>query len=108
MLLALDAGNTNLTIGVFQGRELSAHWRLRTVHGQTADEWGILLRTLFTLSDLRLADVDGIIIASVVSPLTHRWRRCETYFHTERCSSTRIPNRPGICYENRARSGRTA
>ncbi|MGE5486498.1 MAG: type III pantothenate kinase [bacterium] len=102
MLLALDAGNTNLTIGVFQGRELSAHWRLRTVHGQTADEWGILLRTLFTLSDLRLADVDGIIIASVVPPLDSSLAQmAEDYFHTEAVfvnSDTDTGLR--ICYEN--------
>lgn len=69
MLLALDVGNTNVTIGVFQGKELGAHWRLRTVHDQTADEWGILLRNLFALASLDFAGIDGIIIASVVPPL---------------------------------------
>ena len=47
MLLALDAGNTNITIGAFEGGELTGRWRLRTVHEQTADEWGVLLRNLF-------------------------------------------------------------
>ena len=47
MLLALDAGNSNITIGAFEGRDLVCQWRLRTVHEQTADEWGILLRNLF-------------------------------------------------------------
>ena len=47
MLLALDAGNSNITIGAFEGRKLLCQWRLRTVHEQTADEWGILLRNLF-------------------------------------------------------------
>ncbi len=69
MLLALDVGNTNVTIGVFQGKELGAHWRLRTVHDQTADEWGILLRNLFSLASLDSAAIDGIVIASVVPPL---------------------------------------
>ena len=69
MLLALDAGNTNITIGAFAGPELTGHWRLRTVLDQTADEWGILLRNLFSLSSLKLEDVDGIIVASVVPPL---------------------------------------
>jgi type III pantothenate kinase len=69
MLLALDAGNTNITIGVFDGSKLVRHWRLRTVHDQTADEWGILLRNLFSLDELDLARVHGIIIASVVPPL---------------------------------------
>jgi len=52
MLLALDVGNTNLTLGAFEGAKLAAQWRLRTVQNQTADEWGILLRNLFTLSGL--------------------------------------------------------
>ena len=55
MLLALDAGNTNITIGAFEGRELVGQWRLRTVHEQTADEWGILLRNLFSPAGLDIA-----------------------------------------------------
>jgi type III pantothenate kinase len=69
MLLALDVGNTNLTIGAFDGVNLAAQWRLRTVHDQTADEWGILLRNLFSLSGLDIARVSGVIISSVVPPL---------------------------------------
>ena len=69
MLLALDAGNTNITIGVFDGNRLVRHWRLRTVQEQTADEWGILLRNLFALGELDLQKIHGIIIASVVPPL---------------------------------------
>ncbi|MSV30144.1 MAG: type III pantothenate kinase [Bryobacterales bacterium] len=69
MLLALDAGNTNVTIGAFDAGELTGDWRLRTVHDQTADEWGILLRNIFALSRLDIARVDGIIVASVVPPL---------------------------------------
>jgi len=69
MLLALDAGNTNITIGVFNGSQLAYRWRLRTVHEQTADEWGILLRTLFSLEALDLSQVDGVVMASVVPSL---------------------------------------
>ncbi len=69
MLLALDVGNTNITIGTFEGARLTGHWRLSTVHEQTADEWGILFRNLFALSPLEQAEVEGIIIASVVPPL---------------------------------------
>jgi len=69
MLLALDAGNTNLTIGVFEDGKIVNRWRLRTVHDQTADEWGIKLRNLFDLTGMGIADIDGIIIASVVPPL---------------------------------------
>jgi type III pantothenate kinase len=83
MLLALDAGNSNITIGAFDGSSLIGRWRLRTIHEQTADEWGVLMRNLFALSSLDLAKVDGIIIASVVpvlnAPLT---AMSERYFHT--------------------------
>ena len=69
MLLAIDAGNTNVTIGVFDDGRLIDHRRLRTVRDQTSDEWGILLRNLFTLAGLDIAQVDGVIISSVVPPL---------------------------------------
>ena len=90
MLLALDAGNTNITIGVFEGSKLTHRWRLRTVHEQTEDEWGILLRNLFTLDGLDLSNVDGVIISSVVPPLNptlagmaRRYFRREPMFVTE-------------------------
>src|SRR5579872_2435574 len=66
MLLALDVGNTNVTIGAFAGNKVVGRWRLRTIKEQTADEWGILLRNLFTLSSLDLTGVHGVIISSVV------------------------------------------
>src|ERR1035441_4245703 len=69
VLLALDAGNSNITIGAFQGRDLVFHWRLRTVHEQTADEWGILLRNLFSPAGLDIAKVDGIIMPSATPPI---------------------------------------
>jgi type III pantothenate kinase len=89
MLLALDVGNSNITIGAFEDRNLISHWRLRTVHGQTADEWGVLLRNLFALAELNTPGVDGIIIASVVPPLdanlaamAHRYFQLEPMFVT--------------------------
>ncbi len=69
MLLALDVGNTNVTIGVFEGDRLLDHRRLRTVRDQTSDEWGILLRNLFALAGLDVKRIGGIIVASVVPPL---------------------------------------
>src|SRR5260370_1719967 len=69
MLVALDAGNTRITIGAFEGGALIGRWRLRTIHEQTADEWGVLMRNLFALAALGLGGVDGIIIASGVPSL---------------------------------------
>jgi type III pantothenate kinase len=102
MLLALDAGNTNITVGVFDGRRLTAHWRLRTVDDQTADEWGILLRNLFALSSLDLASVDGIIVASVVPPLNSSLAlMARHYFNTEAVFVTHETDTGlRICYDN--------
>ncbi len=84
MLVALDAGNTNVTIGVFEQSDLVAHWRLRTIHDQTVDEWGILLRNLLALSSIDIGQVDGIIVGSVVPPLDPTLAAmAERYFHTE-------------------------
>jgi len=84
MLLALDAGNTNITIGAFDGTKLTGRWRLSTVHEQTADEWGILFRNIFSLAGLKLDDVDGIIVASVVPPLDASLAQMALrYFRTE-------------------------
>ncbi len=84
MLLALDAGNTNITIGVFDRGRLCADWRLRTVHKQTADEWGVLLRNLFSLASLDFDRIGGIIIASVVPPLDASLAlMARRYFHTD-------------------------
>jgi type III pantothenate kinase len=69
MLLALDVGNSNITIGVFAGSQLRTRWRLRTVHEQTEDEWGILFRNLFAMDSFDFGGIDGVIIASVVPPL---------------------------------------
>ena len=84
MLLALDAGNSNITIGAFVDRKLVSQWRLRTVHEQTADEWGILLRNLFSPAGLDIATVDGMIISSVVPPIDSTLAfTAQRYFHTE-------------------------
>jgi len=84
VLLALDAGNSNITIGAFEGRNLVFQWRLRTVHDQTADEWGILLRNLFGPAGLDIDSVDGIIISSVVPPIDSTLAfMAERYFHTQ-------------------------
>jgi type III pantothenate kinase len=84
VLLALDAGNSNITIGAFDGRNLVCQWRLRTVHEQTADEWGILLHNLFGPAGLDNAAVDGMIISSVVPPIDSTLAfMAQRYFHTD-------------------------
>jgi type III pantothenate kinase len=84
MLLALDVGNTNVTIGVFEGDRLVDQRRLRTVRDQTSDEWGILLRNLFALAGMDVSHIDGIIVASVVPPVNQSLAEmAERYFGTK-------------------------
>jgi type III pantothenate kinase len=84
VLLALDAGNSNITIGAFEERQLISQWRLRTVHEQTSDEWGILLRNLFSPAGLDIEQVDGIIVSSVVPPIDSTLAAMtKRYFHRE-------------------------
>jgi type III pantothenate kinase len=67
MLLAIDIGNTNITLGVWDGRAWLRQWRLGTVHERTVDEYGIILKAL--LYDANAA-IDQVIMSSVVPPLT--------------------------------------
>jgi type III pantothenate kinase len=84
VLLALDAGNSNITIGAFEGRRLVSQWRLRTVREQTADEWGILLHNLFEPAGLDIDTVDSMIISSVVPPVNSTLAAmAQRYFHVE-------------------------
>ena len=68
MLLVLDVGNTNTVVGVYRKEELLSCWRLSTERDRTADEWGILTRTLFNLGELSNGTVSAIVISSVVPP----------------------------------------
>lgn len=81
MLLAIDVGNTNVTIGVFKGQTLAHHWRLAALRERTADELGIYVTRLLEQAKVEVAAVHGIVVASVVPPLTRPIEEmCETYF----------------------------
>ena len=69
MLLVIDVGNTNIVLGVYDGDVLAEHWRLATSRHRTADEYGILIRQLFSYSAANRAGVDGAIIACVSPPM---------------------------------------
>jgi type III pantothenate kinase len=71
MLLAIDIGNTNIVLGVFDGTRLTHSWRLATLRERTADEIGLMVAQLFERSGLHLSDVTGVALSSVVPPLTH-------------------------------------
>ena len=69
MLLVIDIGNTNMVMGVFDGRNLLRDWRLRTERNTTEDEINIILSSLFAQSHIRPDQIDRTIISSVVPPL---------------------------------------
>ena len=70
MLLAIDIGNTNVTLGVFEGEEVRSDWRLRSSRHSSKDEVGMSLMGLFQYAGLKVADLRGVCLASVVPPLT--------------------------------------
>ncbi len=70
MILAVDAGNTHIVLGVYKRKKLLHHWRLSTERAGTADEYGIMIHQLFQHVGLPAGEVEGVIISSVVPPLT--------------------------------------
>jgi type III pantothenate kinase len=81
LLLAIDVGNTNVTIGVFDGARLVHNWRLAALRERTGDELGIFVTHLFEQTKVEVSAVDGIVVASVVPPLTRPMEEmCERYF----------------------------
>lgn len=82
MLLVIDVGNSNTSLGVYRETELIAHWRLTTNAARTVDEYGVHARNLFALAGLDFKAIDAIAIASVVPPLNYTLKRmAEEYFH---------------------------
>jgi type III pantothenate kinase len=102
MLLAIDVGNTNMVLGVFEGDRLVRSWRLMTVRERTGDELGLLVEGLFASAGLDRLAVTDVILGSVVPPLTGSVQAmCELLF-----GRTPLTIEPGldtgmpILYEN--------
>ena len=84
MLLALDVGNTNIVVGVFEGQKMVEHWRVRTDRERTADEHGLLVTHLLQYACLPPQGVRGIIISNVVPPMTDALLgMARRFFHVE-------------------------
>ena len=80
MLLTIDIGNTNLTIGLYEGQPLGWHWRLATDQARMPDEYGLQLLGLLQHAGHNIKDLKGIVLASVVPPLTGRvTQACREY-----------------------------
>src|SRR3972149_3528969 len=81
MLLALDVGNTNVTLGVYDGESLKATWRLATDVERLAEEYGVLMLTLLQHEQLEPADIKEAVMACVVPDLEPVFDRlCRRYF----------------------------
>src|SRR6266550_168295 len=107
MLLAIDVGNTNIVLGVFDRATLIRSWRLQTLRERTADELGLLVDALFDHDKIDRSKVRGIVLGSVVPPLTTTTREMvERYFGVsaltiEPGTETGMP----ILYDNPAEVG---
>lgn len=69
MLLAIDVGNTNMVVGVFEGDHLVESWRLATDNNRSADEYGTIIGSMFSYAGIDSSNIDDIIVASVVPSL---------------------------------------
>lgn len=84
MLLTIDIGNTNLTLGLYEGGKLGAHWRLATDHNRMPDEYGLQFLGLLQNAGKTIKDITGVSLASVVPPLTGRViQACREYLKQE-------------------------
>ncbi|MDP2720157.1 MAG: type III pantothenate kinase [Dehalococcoidia bacterium] len=81
MLLAIDIGNSNIVIGVFEGEELKATWRVATAQHKMADEYSALILNLMPHKNVRPGDITEAIICSVVPSLVWTFEElCRSYF----------------------------
>jgi type III pantothenate kinase len=82
MILVFDVGNTNMVIGVYQGKELLTHWRIKTDEGRTSDEYGMLLKNLFDFNGLSMSSITAVVISSVVPSLMMELERVSRDYYS--------------------------
>ncbi len=81
MLLVIDVGNTNTVLGIYEGERLVDNWRIWTERDRTSDEYGILMRNLFSSRSISTKAIEAIAISCVVPPmLTMLLELAERYF----------------------------
>ena len=91
MLLAIDVGNSNTVLGLYNhdSPDLVADWRITTHKNQTSDEYGVLFMNLFAMRQIDVSKISAIVVSSVVPPLDTTLRRlCERYFGLRPSSSS--------------------
>ncbi|MEG0541258.1 MAG: type III pantothenate kinase, partial [Angelakisella sp.] len=70
MILAIDVGNTNIVLGTYEDGKLTDVSRIRTSSEKTGDEYGVLIRSILRIHHQEPSEIEGVIISSVVPPLT--------------------------------------
>lgn len=84
MLLVFDVGNTNMVLGIYEGKELKKYWRISTDKAKTSDEYGMLINNLFQYDDVDKNSIRDIIISSVVPNVMHSLENfCVKYFNKQ-------------------------
>ncbi|MCC2979940.1 MULTISPECIES: type III pantothenate kinase [unclassified Sphingomonas] len=100
MLLAIDAGNTNIVFALVDGREIKTRWRIATDPRRTADEYAVWLSQLLTLEGYQRSDVEGVIISTVVPRALHNLEVLSTkYFDHQPLIAGRPPVEWGVALD---------
>ncbi len=71
MILVIDVGNTNITLGVYNNKELLGHWRMATNVTKTSDEIGMFILSVFYSAEIKVSQIKAVVICSVVPPIMH-------------------------------------
>jgi len=102
MIITIDIGNTNVVIGIYEGSQLRAHWRLSSQTGRTSDECWIILSALLRASGIETAQLSGAAISSVVPNLTPVFTRLlQQYLNLTPVEvSSELPLKLKILYED--------
>lgn len=80
MLLVIDIGNTNITIGIYKEDKLLKSFRMTTKMDRTSDEYGVVLLNFLNMANLKVEDIDGVIVASVVPKMMHSFMNAINYY----------------------------
>ncbi|MGE5630967.1 MAG: type III pantothenate kinase [Caulobacteraceae bacterium] len=84
MILVFDVGNTNIVLGVYEGKKLENFWRLKTDVEKTADEYGMVIHQLFSYQGYKASDIEAVVISSVVPPIMYTLEHmARKYFNRE-------------------------
>ena len=84
MLLVFDVGNTNVVIGLYEGRKLITNWRISTTEDRTADEYGVMIINLFERAEIDYKKIRNVIVSSVVPNIMYSLERSiKRYFNVE-------------------------